>query len=219
MDLVSSETSLVVAGAWNAAILTPAWVRQYGLGLPPGEQALVQVFLPAVRGALFELPRYVFDEFSFVVRPDALVVIPRDGTAQSLELAEDSVAKILIALAHTPVTGIGHNFEFRSLSPTPPQLAVFTQARQDLIDCMSADWSAVGVSIVSSFKNPADTVQINVHRQWDGGAISVKFNFHHAVATAEQAAAVLAGSNDYARMARNMEVAKELVESVYGDPT
>ncbi len=30
MDLISSETSLVVAGAWNAAILTPEWVQKHG---------------------------------------------------------------------------------------------------------------------------------------------------------------------------------------------
>jgi hypothetical protein len=31
MNIAPEETSLVIAGAWNAAILTPAWVIKYGL--------------------------------------------------------------------------------------------------------------------------------------------------------------------------------------------
>jgi hypothetical protein len=31
MELIPSETSLVIAGAWNVAILNPTWVQKHGL--------------------------------------------------------------------------------------------------------------------------------------------------------------------------------------------
>jgi len=73
MQIVSTETSLVIAGAWNIAILTPGWVLKYGLQQKGDEH--VQVFFPAGSGALFGFPRYQLKDFSFVVRPDASLML------------------------------------------------------------------------------------------------------------------------------------------------
>lgn len=217
MDLIPSETSLVIAGAWNAAILTPAWVQQHGLNRPIGEPGRVQVFLPAMQGATFEFPRYSLDEFTYVVRPDTLIVAPNGATPDRFEVAETAIARILRVLPHTPISGIGHNFEFRDVAPTPGDVAVFTASRQDLVDQMPAGWEPAGIVIASTFKNLAETVQVNIQRQWDGGSLSVKFNFHHIVPNMEQAIAVLEGTNDYLQMAGNLELARRLIGSLYGN--
>ena len=47
MQLVPSETSLVVAGAWNPAILSPTWVLRHGLDRPAGQAEPIQVYVPA----------------------------------------------------------------------------------------------------------------------------------------------------------------------------
>lgn len=215
MELVPDETSLVVAGAWNAAILTPSWMLKHAFNRPDGDHGRVQVFLPALQGAVFEFPRYVLDRMAYIVRPDALVVAPSESTEECLASSEDAVARIVTVLSHTPVTGIGHNFEFRDAAPTPASLAVFSRAREDLVDKMPTGWTPSGSAIIVTFRNAADTVQVNINRQLDGAAVAVKFNFHHAVSGCEQAVSVLEGANGYNRMAHNLEFAKRLINDLY----
>lgn len=129
MELIASETSLVVAGSWNAAILTPTWMLRHGLDRPIGEASRVQVFLPAVQGAQFDFPRYALDQFAYVVRPDALLVTPNNENPDSFDAAEGASARVLRVLMHTPISGIGHNFEFRDAASTPEQVAIFTASR------------------------------------------------------------------------------------------
>ncbi len=216
MDLIPAETSLVIAGAWNAAILTPAWMFKHGFNRAASEPGRVQVFLPAVQGAVFDFPRFSLDEFSYVVRPDALLIVPSESTQDRFALAEQVTARVVRVLSHTPITGIGHNFEFRDAAPTPQEVAVFTGARQDLVDQMPSDWAPAGAVIASVFKNEAETVQVSIQRQWDGGAFSVKFNFHHPIASTDQAVAVLEGTGGYLRMSDNLALAERVIASLYG---
>ena len=167
MQIVPEETSLVVAGAWNPAILTPAWVLQHGLGRQ--EPSQVQVFMPAGFGGVFELPRYVLDQFTYVVRPDSLVLTPTQHTPGSLEAVERSVFKMLEVLRHTPVNGVGHNFEFRQQDPAITNLDVFTKSRQDLADYIPDGWSPQAVSIASSFANTSQNTVLNIQRSFDAG--------------------------------------------------
>jgi hypothetical protein len=216
MELIPAETSLVVAGAWNAAILTPPWVLQHAFNKLPQDQPQVQVFLPAAAGLIFEFPRYALEGVTYSVRPEALVFAPNSSDDDSLRKVETAVANIVAALLHTPVTGIGQNFEFRDVEPVPAHGAVFSQSRQDLADTMPEGWQATTAAVVSSFKNANETVHVNIQRQWDGAVVSVKFNFHHPVASVEQARAVLIGDG-YKRMAENLALAKQLINSLYGD--
>jgi len=198
MELIPAETSLVVAGAWNAAILTPAWVLQHAFLKPPQDQSLVQVFLPAATGLVFEFPRYAVEGVTYSVRPDALVFAPNLSDDDSLRKVEKATGNIVRVLPHTPVTGIGHNFEFRDLEPVPDHGAIFTRSRQDLADAMPDGWSATTAAVVASFKNANETVHVNITRQWDGAVVSVKFNFHHPVTSVAQADAVLVGNGSRA---------------------
>src|SRR6266404_9040232 len=100
MQLVPAETSLVVAGAWNPAILTPAWVLHHGLNRPVGQAESVQVFVPAGSGMFFEFPRYALPEFTYVVRPDTLIITPTDQTSNNLPALENAAAAMLGYLSH-----------------------------------------------------------------------------------------------------------------------
>src|SRR5258708_10953272 len=116
MTLNPGETSLVVAGAWNPAILTPPWVLRFGLGRPDSQEP-VQIAMLAGQGVVFDFPRYTLPEFSYVVRPDTLIFVPSTQTAGQFANVEDAAAAMLENLPHTPVNGIGHNFEFRDANP------------------------------------------------------------------------------------------------------
>lgn len=216
MEINHSETSLVIAGAWNPAILTPHWVLEHGLGRVLDGTNRIQAFLPAGQGVIFEFPRYGLDDFTFAARADALVVVPTATTAERIEVVEVAVARMLEQLPHTPVGGVGHNFEFVEANPGAEQLQVFTDSRQDLADQMPEGWEASSAAIVSSFKNTHNGVVVNVSRFFEGGVIRIKVNFHHQVSNANQALNILRGEAGFNRMAINFQTAQNLVAQLYG---
>lgn len=215
LTLHPGETSLVIAGAWNPAILTPAWVLQYGLERAAGAQEQVQVALPAGQGLLFDFPRYTLAEFIYVVRPDALVINPVQHNADGFALIERATGEMLRHLPHTPLNGLGHNFEFRDTNPANDVLDIFTQASHDIGQQAPEGWDSATTLISSSFRVGAGNVFANVQRQFDGISFVIKFNFHHAITDVEQARRVLAGEG-YARMHQNYEIARNLISNLYG---
>lgn len=217
MKIFHEETSLVLAGAWNPAILTPAWVLQNGLNKELDGTNRYQTFLPTGLGLVFDAPRYVLEDLTFSVRTDSLIITPNSETLENLAFVEATAARMLEQLRHTPMGGVGHNFEFREQNPQPAQLDVFTRSREDLADNMPGGWEPTKSAILTSFSNTARTVVINMHRVLDGDMILVKVNFHHAVASVEQAISVLRGENGYSHMAQNFELARNLLTSIYGD--
>ena len=215
-DTQTGRDILVVAGAWNPAILTPPWVLQYGLGRA-GTNEPVQIAVPAGQGAIFEFPRFTLPEFAYIVRPDTLIVAPAGMSDAALARAEDAVAAMLENLPHTPVNGVGHNFEFRDPNPDPQGLAVFTNASQDVADNTPQGWVPITTMIASSFRYEDGSTIANVQRQFDGTNTIVKFNFHHTISNVQQALQVLRGDHGYARMQQHFEIARGLVASLYGD--
>jgi hypothetical protein len=216
MQLVPAETSLVVAGAWNPAILTPAWVLRHGLGRDQNEAEQVQVFLPAGQGLIFDFPRYSLAEFTFIVRPEVLIMNPTGQAVEDLARLEDVAAAMLDVLRHTPVNGIGHNFEYRDANPMQEALQVFTDAGRDVGDHMPDGWSPSQTVLISGFRKDNASVVVNVQRTFDAGALAIKFNFHHPLTTVEQALEILRGQNGLGRMAQNFEIATRLVTELYG---
>ena len=216
MQLVSSETSLVIAGAWNPAILTPAWVLQHGLLRPLGDN-IVQTFLPATLGGIFEFPRYVLDGLSFSVRPNLLILSPPESTPDLISTLEVTAANMLEELRHTPVTGIGHNFSFYKENPDAVDLDIFTTSRQDLTDNMPNGWVPASGSIAASFENNDGTVIVDIQRRCEANVLHVKFNFHHPIKSVDEALIVLRGENGFARMSQNLELAKQLMAAQYGE--
>lgn len=217
MNINDGETSLVIAGAWNPAILTPPWVLQHGLGKALDGTNRIQALMPAGQGVIFEFPRYVLEDFTFTARADALVIVPNATEPGRMTTAEDAAARMLQELSHTPLGGIGHNFEFCELNPQAEQLQVFTDSRQDIADVIPDNWDPTSAVIVSSFSNPANSVVVNISRQFNGGTMLVKVNFHHPVANVEQAIQILRGENGYSRMAQNFEIARSIVTTLYGE--
>jgi hypothetical protein len=151
------------------------------------------------------------------VRPDSLIIAPKSETPEDLNSVEDAAARMLEELKHTPIGGVGHNFEFRELNPQPGQLDVFTRSRQDIADEMPEGWEPATTAFNSSFTNTVKTVLINVQHILTGNVIVVKINFHHAVSSVEQAISVLRGEQGYSRMTQHLDFSNTLLTSLFGD--
>lgn len=134
-----------------------------------------------------------------------------------MAVAEDAAAKMLQELRHTPLGGIGHNFEFHEPNPQPRQLQVFTDSRQDIADEMPEGWNPTSAVVVSSFASGTNAVVLNISRHFEAGTMLVKMNFHHSVADVDQALQILRGESGYFRMAQNFETARSIVTKLYGD--
>lgn len=218
MEIINSETSLVVAGAWNPAILNPQWVIKHGLLLEPDDAGPVQAFLPAIQGLAFEFPRYVLPKLTYVVRGDALLLYPLDCTPTNLAIVEKAAFEILKQLNHTPISGIGHNFEFRDPDPKAEWLTPLTTSRQDLADNLEDGWNPTGAGISSTFTNLETDVQVNIQRQLlPDGALSIRFNFHHQTVSREDAMNVLSNQDGYASLEKNQIFATQLINKMYGN--
>lgn len=212
MRLQVPETTLVIAGAWNPAILNPTWVIQHGLERDPAKEQ-VQVALPMGPAAAFQDLRYTIADFHYTARVDALIFQALGDDVANFEQTQRIGARILGQLLHTPITGIGHNFTFMSNNPNPEWLEGFSQSQQDLVDVCPEGWEAAQQTLSSSFAvGPAI---VNIQRFFDGHSVGVKFNFHHNVASAAEGVRILSGEVGPGFLA-NYQVAQEIVQKLYG---
>jgi hypothetical protein len=215
MKLVPNETCLVVAGAWNPAIVTPEWILRFGLKAEPGLESRVQAFIPTGIGMIFEFPRFSLENFSFVVRPDTLIFYPKELSEQQMTQIEFVAGNTVQELTHTPIRGIGHNFEFRDAEPDLRFLAAFTNSQTDLVDATPEGWT-VSASTVTTALQIGESV-VNIVRSFDGTQLSVRFNFHHQVTGGEHALELLRNQNGGKRFFDSYNLAREIITKMYGD--
>ena len=212
MRLVPHETTLVIAGAWNPAILTPEWVLRHALQKELDATNKIQAAMPV--GLLFEFPRFELEDLYFMARTDAFILFPKPIAEDRFLVIESVAQRTLDQLSHTPITGVGHNFEFRDETPNPGMLKAFSAAQQDVVDIAPAGFSVSSSGISTSLK--CDQSIINIQRYFDGGRLGVKFNFHYPVSSATEASAVLKGDDGDGRFYKNYQTALSLVEQLYG---
>lgn len=212
MRPVTRETTLVIAGAWNPAILTPEWLLIHGLQKEIDGSNKIQAAMPV--GLLFDFPRFALEDLAFIARTDALILFPSAVNEDRFALVESVAKRILDELSHTPINGVGHNFEFQDDAPEPNMLKSLSAAQQDVADIAPDGFTVSSNAIATSLKR--EQVTINIQRYFDGARLGVKFNFHHAVSSAIQASKVLCGEDGYEQFYKNYQTAKQLVEQLYG---
>lgn len=128
MNIVPDKTNLVIAGAFNPAILTPQWILQHVMGREPGEEIPVELLAP-INGT--GPTRFTFEDFSYTPTSQRLVVYLGALDEQAANERVSRVARILELLPHTPIAAVGFNFAYSSdevseaaasLFPTFPEL-------------------------------------------------------------------------------------------------
>lgn len=213
MQAILQETSIVVAGAWNPAILTPAWILQHGVQSPDIQAHMVQAIFPAVLNGALDFPRFILPGFTYSARPDVVILLP-DALAQgSFETAENVFSRVLVQLNHTPIGGVGHNFEFRHPQAENDWLDPMNESQLSLVDAVDG-WDVSRTTLATSFSNGNSV--INIQRYTEGATFVVKFNFHHPVTSAAAAQKVMVGDG-YQRAWQNFQTARTIVKKLYGE--
>lgn len=217
MKLLAQETSLVIAGSWNPAILTPEWVLIHGLNKTLDGTNKITAAIPV--GYLFQFPRFELEDLSFIARTDALVFFPTATEEGRLAILETVAKCTLEKLCHTPITGIGHNFEFQDDTPNPDLLGHFSLAQQHIVDVMPDGFSVASNEIKTSIKHATEDVIINISSSFDGGRLGVKFNFHYPVDSTTKALEILNSDAEFKSLYKNYLIAKDLTSQLYGEVT
>ena len=206
MVLVNDKTSLVVVGVWNPAILTPDWVARNVLGFAKGQEVPVELDMPLRPG---QAPVYSLAGITYTPSRDRLVFRLKDTAAESLRRAQEAVARTLALLPHTPVRAFGQNFGFLDETPLPEHTQVFSAAN-DLPGRLDLVVEVVGSLIRHTVDLEGRTLHLT--RNHEGGQLTVEFNFHYEVGSAEEAVAKL---EDAGLFQSNFDLAKRILRALY----
>ncbi len=130
-------------------------------------------------------PRLSFDSLFLYLSAQQLVIIPEVPEKSHLPAMERVATKILDELPHTPMTGIGVNFQFLDENPDSDVLKVFGLA--DMNRLADAGFSTKTTSITRALK--ADDLDVNFTLAFDASDhVAFEFNYHSEASSAGVAA-------------------------------
>ncbi len=146
------------------------------------------------------------DNVGVAVSQQRLELFSRSFRAAPLKRLVDLAKNAVKVLAHTPIGGIGVNFEFREEEVAPSLhdklvVADHLEARFKIEEQMVTTRLAFG-----------DGIKLNLKRRTSDAGFLADFNFHHDVGPTRQAGTVLDGmrADDY------LSAAMAVLKDVYG---
>lgn len=189
MKLIPDKTTVVLAGAFNPAILTPQWVAVNGLGHPAGQEFQVEMLAPIAGGGQ---QRFTFEGLSYTAGFKQVMLHLQDVEGEPNTRAIRALANILAQLPHTPVLGLGFNFAFSLDEPTAQFLGLLT-----VHDGAASTFPGNAGVVARRWGNLVqwEDCLVNIESEVAGAQAGVSFNFHYAVSSAAQAEAILRRPN------------------------
>lgn len=102
-----NETSIIILGSWNQAILNVNWIRE-NIDSLKNESPIVQAQYPT-----FPIPiRLEYENLYIMPEQASLVLRPKNETSEAMKSIKIVSQEILKLLPHTPISAIGHNFSY-----------------------------------------------------------------------------------------------------------
>jgi hypothetical protein len=211
MQLQAEKTSLVITGAWNPAIVTPNWIAEHILKIPADKPFQVQVTMPVNELGLPSSFR--FEQLALTAHGGALIFHLTPDSHEQVAKTFNVAGNVLSILTHTPVTGVGVNFEY-AVEKTGKLDATFVK-NNDLVGYFDEklqpslgqqSWQATVV---------LTDHQVNVQCVSAAGSQAVLLNHHFNVFTAKAGAAIINAPDLFWSL---KEMSDSLVKQLEGDP-
>jgi hypothetical protein len=111
MKIQNANTSIVLAGSWNQQILTPKWLKNNKIT----DQEKIQIEV-AINNPSLPI-RYKLENVYLNISQQKVIIYPIEETEDSYDSAECIAIQLLEKLIHTPIIGIGYNFQFTEEKP------------------------------------------------------------------------------------------------------
>jgi len=171
--------SVVIPGAWNCAILTPAGIAKHIFQLDGFENLEVHMPLNAVDGFRVKHPER---DVLIHVSATHLRVLPTLTTWETLQNSMQLGITALKALPLTPVSAAGFNVKFKA-ADTPDQLiGVLESSADETLNELELTISQRGVSR----QLPSGEGVLNLAFGNGDSGCEVSFNFHRGSASHEE---------------------------------
>lgn len=225
-----SFSSIVLLGNFNPAIFHPAWLEkfkilpiqetQWALGEKPKtkeftsgkEQIIIQEVPPL--SVKQDKAHLQFLSLRIMVEPNRFICNTVDRT--KFTLIKEVVLKIFEILNHTPITGIGINFDGHLEFKDPCDKILkdlFAKRDADFSKIMGDDYKITGRFIFFGDLSKT-TLKLEPSNKLENG-ISYNINFHRDVKSQEAEVAMELLREHYSR---DMERITKLMKDLLGDP-
>jgi len=191
--LQPDKLTVVLAGSFNPAILTPQWISRHGLQEPVGQNFVVE--MATQFGPIGGIQRFTFGGISYSPNFNNITFFVGAADAVGRQRTCSAAARMLETLPHTPIQGVGFNFVFLIAEPSQ-ELLQLLRANETLAAALTdgAEVVARGWSNVLRWREAVVTYQTQIDAQQQA---MVEVNFHYGVTTAAAAAAVLGDLTAY----------------------
>jgi hypothetical protein len=188
--------SLVIAGRWNTAILSPDW-----LATEVFKQQELRIMYPVLGWAP---PVFEAADIKVMVSPDRVLFVPLHDNEDLLARIEAAARHVLGTLPHTPISAFGENFHY-TVEGAPKALA-------DVLGFHDADrLEKQGKISEISLRR---TLDLGKHRLnltiTSGNPSRIELNYHYDVVKALDAAEAM--ENTYQK---NRDHGLEVLRAVY----
>lgn len=200
MNVDLRRPTIVIAGAFNAAIFTPEWIAAVLHEIPEGSD--VEGLLVADTGR--QSVRTYINGVGIALEGERLTFAWDSLDGPSNSVAEKLVRRVAETLPHTPSNGVGVNFHFET-----------TDFDAEVVDKlkMNDDPAQIGIVMQSDLKSKIqlESCILNFGRTILNGNFMGEFNYHHEIKSIGEIEDIFNGS----KVTELFERSKEILESLY----
>ena len=170
MVIRPTDWSVVIAGRWNRAILTPAGIAKRLFNISESSQILVAVPLDGLSPYQVRHPEH---DIVAMTDENRLIIMANKNTYACLGHAMDAGVNALEQLPATPVAAAGFNVNYHC-SEVPPELGkLFEAAVDSRLAGISQDFKSRSIMRSLGYTNGA----LNVTLSWDNAGFKLQCNF------------------------------------------
>jgi len=194
-----NDWNVVIVGAWNPGIFTPAWL---GANLFSNPEIQIEFALtPGVP------TRITGDGVIVVAAADRVTLAPKETTVEALGKAERLAQKLLELLPHTPIRAVGVNFGYLESEPGAELLERFEDPDTNALSDLGA--TLAERAVVRTVELSGAVINFTVSRK--ATELRFAFNYHSDAGTAEEARQALDG-----KVAEREAINRRLLSALYG---
>lgn len=201
--LIPEESNFVVIGAWNPAIIQPAWLKKEFPHLIP-DKVIVKVTAGLVSSLRFDLDKIILDP-----NGGRLLFIPKKLEEETLNYITELSNGIHDKLKHTPISAAGCNFFF---TLDENELFSLDEVEKNdqimgLYDFLTG-YQLVSKSVQHSFSAEDHKISINYDYQGNARVLRINYDYQAPLNPMQKAADSFIKNYRHA-----LELSKELIRS------